>query len=426
MCKIKDMKLYHLLLLTFLFSCSKDVKFTNQSNTTPQIPVYIPPSQNTQTPNIHLVSSLDSISTINKTSSWYLTNRSFDELYQIRNSQFWGFQSTTNGYVSFQTNRIADYWNDLGTYIYTDLNGDGSKDLWSYYYKSPWPTNSKGLCLFTELKNGSNNFHVGLTQIRKAVVSDLDNDGKKDIVLFSHGYDKQPFPGDSIGIFYSNDLSYQYLSDEVGFFHAGAVGDINNDGLVDIVGYGVGGTAKLSTPTVYLNQGNRKFKLSKTNTINFNMNDGYMSMELYDIDSDGYLDMILGNGGMIKIIKNKNGVFDMQSAKTVQNDGMPLSFIFYDFNKDGEVDILTTNTYVYNGFNIKLYINEKENFTDQTTKYFDVTTNNSSGTWIKWVRLFDYDKDGDLDVVGDGLYGGILNNTIHWKNNKGTFNYTLN
>jgi hypothetical protein len=116
----------------------------------------------------------------------------------------------------------------------------------------------------------------------------------------------------------------------------------------------------------------------------------------------------------------------MQSAKTVQNDGMPLSFIFYDFNKDGQVDILTTNTYVYNGFNIKLYINDKENFIDQTTKYFDTTTNNNSGTWIKWIRLFDYDKDGDLDVVGDGLYGSILNNTIHWKNNKGTFNFTLN
>jgi hypothetical protein len=417
------MKYLYLLSLSFLFSCNKYVKIPSEPKPIPQLPVN---NNITQTPNVHLVSSLDSISTINKTSSWYLTNKSFDELLGFRNSPFWGFQSTINGYISFQTNRTADYWNDYGTYIYTDLNGDGSKDLWSYYYKSPWPTNSQGLCLFTELKNGTRNFHIGLTQVRKAVVSDIDNDGKKEIVMFSHGYDKEPFPGDSIGIFYPNEVSYQYLPDEVGFFHAGAVGDINNDGLVDIIGYGVGGSAKLKTPTVYLNQGNRKFKLSKTNTINFNLNDGYMSMELYDIDNDGYLDMILGNGGIIKIIKNKNGVFDMSSAKNIQNDGMPLSFIFYDFNKDGNVDILTTNTYTYNGFNIKLYINDNQNFVDQTSKYFDMITNNSTGTWIKWIRLFDYDKDGDLDVVGDGLYGTILNNTIHWKNNKGTFNFILN
>lgn len=414
------MKYLYLLSVLFLFSCSKDVKIPSEPSNNPQSPNI------TQTPNVYLVSSLDSISKINKTSSWYLTNKSFDGLLSFRNSPYWGFQSTANGYVSFQTSKIADYWNDYGTYIYTDLNGDGSKDLWSYYYKAPWPTNSQGLCLFTELKTGSSNFHIGLTQVRKAVVSDIDNDGKKEIVMFSHGYDKQPFPGDSIGIFYPNELTYQYLSDEVGFFHSGAVGDINNDGLVDIVGYGVGGSANLETPTVYINQGSRKFKLSKTNTINFNSNDGYMSMELYDIDNDGFLDMILGNGDIIKIIKNKNGVFDMSSAKNIQSDGMPLSFIFYDFNKDGNVDILTTNTYIYNGFNIKLYINDGQNFTDQTSKYFDTTTNNRNGTWIKWIRLFDYDKDGDLDIVGDGLYGTIMNNTIHWKNNKGTFNFTLN
>ena len=417
------------LILTFgvllLIGCTKNIEQPKSPSPINQIPV---DNTVTQLPNVYLISSLDSVSNINKNSSWYQTNRGFDELFNHKNTPFFGFQSTASGFIPFSIANTANYWNDYGTYLYYDFNKDGKKDIWSYSYKAPWPTNQKGLSIYSEYNNDKIlHINEGLTQVRKSVITDLDNDGFKDIVMFSHGYDAQPFPGDSIGLFYPKDLKYQYLSDEIGFYHSGAVGDINNDGLVDIIGYGFKDSKGINRPTIYINNGNKKFTLSKTNTINFSQTDGYMTMELYDIDNDGYLDMILGNGGVIKIIKNKNGIFDASTAKTINNDGMPLSFIFYDFNKDGNVDILTTNTYVYNGYNIKLYINEKETFTDQTSKYFDVTTNNNSGTWIKWIRLFDYDKDGDLDVVGDGLYGSsILNNIIHWKNEKGIFNYKIN
>jgi hypothetical protein len=132
--------------------------------------------------------------------------------------------------------------------------------------------------------------------------------------------------------------------------------------------------------------------------------------------------MILGNGGVIKIIKNKNGIFDVSTAKTINNDGMPLSFIFYDFNKDGIVDILTNNTYDYNGYNLKLYISNGNDYIEDTEKYFSKTKNTSSRTWIKWIRMFDVDKDGDLDIVGDGLYGTFINQKMEWINSDGKFN----
>lgn len=417
---------YIIYTLVFInLSCGKEVaKTVNYNN--PQTPptVVIPPVIN-QASEKFLVSSLDSISNTNKNSSWYQTNKSFDELFNHMNTPFRGFQSTSNGFIPFSISNTANYWNDIGTYLYYDFNKDGKKDVWSYSYKSPWPTNQKGLSVYSEYNNDKIlNIHEGLTQIRKSVITDLDNDGFKDIVMFSHGYDAQPFPGDSIGIFYPKDLKYQYLSDEIGFYHSGAVGDINNDGLVDIIGYGFKDGKGINRPTIYINKGNRNFTLSKTNIINFSQTDGYMTMELYDIDNDGYLDMILGNGGVIKIIKNNNGVFDINTAKTINNDGMPLSFIFYDFNKDGKVDILTTNTYIYNGYNLKLHINNGSNFIDQTSTYFDNFDNKDNGTWIKWIRMFDIDKDGDLDIVGDGLYGSLLNKTIYWKCNKDIFNYT--
>lgn len=420
------MKHLNLIVIIFLFSCTKEVRVIKESSSNPvttQPVVTTPPIVILPTKLVFIVSSLDSISNTNKNSSWYQTNKSFDELFNHMNTPFRGFQSTSNGFVPFSIANTANYWNDYGTYLYYDFNKDGKKDVWSYSYKSPWPTNQKGLSVYSEYNNDKIlHIHEGLTQVRKSVITDLDNDGFKDIVMFSHGYDAQPFPGDSIGIFYPKDLKYQYLSDEIGFYHSGAVGDINNDGLVDIIGYGFKDGKGINRPTIYINNGNRNFTLSKTNTINFSQTDGYMTMELYDIDNDSFLDMILGNGGVIKIIKNKNGIFDMSTAKTINNDGMPLSFIFYDFNKDGIVDILTNNTYDYNGYNLKLYVSNGNDYIEDTEKYFSKTKNTSSRTWIKWIRMFDVDKDGDLDIVGDGLYGTLINQKIEWINFEGKFN----
>jgi hypothetical protein len=412
------MKYLNLIVVIFLFSCGKEVQVIKESSSNPTQPVVILPTK-----LVFTVSSLDSISNTNKNSSWYQTNKSFDELFNHKNTPFFGFQSTSNGFIPFSIANTANYWNDYGTYLYYDFNKDGKKDVWSYSYKAPWPSNQKGLSVYSEYNNDNIlNIQEGLTQVRKSVITDLDNDGFKDIVMFSHGYDAKPFPGDSVGIFYPKDLKYQYLSDEIGFYHSGAVGDINNDGLVDIIGYGFKDGKGINRPTIYINNGNRKFTLSKSNTINFSQTDGYMTMELYDIDNDSFLDMILGNGGIIKIIKNKNGIFDISTVKTINNDGMPLSFIFYDFNKDGVVDILTNNTYDYNGYNLKLYISNGNDYIEDTEKYFSKTKNTSSRTWIKWIRMFDVDKDGDLDIVGDGLYGTFINQKMEWINSDGKFN----
>lgn len=103
-----------------------------------------------------------------------------------------------------------------------------------------------------------------------------------------------------------------------------------------------------------------------------------------------------------------------------------MSFIFFDFNNDKKIDIVSNNTYNYNGYNINLYLNNGNNFTDETSKYFDKTTHQSQYTWIKWLRMFDYDKDGDLDIVGEGTFGFLQNKKIHWKNNDNKFIETIN
>lgn len=44
-------------------------------------------------------------------------------------------------------------------------------------------------------------------------------------------------------------------------------------------------------------------------------------------------------------------------------------------------------------------------------------------TWAKWLRLFDFDSDGDLDIVADGKHGNMVGKIIYWQNNNGIFKY---
>ena len=76
----------------------------------------------------------------------------------------------------------------------------------------------------------------------------------------------------------------------------------------------------------------------------------------------------------------------------------------------------------YNGHSLNLYKFSFQSNSQITSSYFDETKFEGNNSWIKWIHIFDYDKDGDLDIVGDGLFGDINNNKIYWKNENGKFN----
>ena len=418
----------YFIIILILSACSKTENITPASSTT------VTPSTNK--PIVYSKKTLDSVSAINKTTSWYTTTVEMTELFDVFASKYWGFELNSTGlyepYNTGTTNTFSPsknyYWNDLGTYLYADFTGDGKKDLWAYYWKNPWPTNATGLHLFSEYTTNllTYNLQKGLTQVRKCVISDMDNDKKSDIMLFSSGYDGMPFPGDSLGIFYPRELKYQYLNKDIGYFHGGATGDINNDGLIDIVAYSGGSAIIPVHPTCYINKGNRKFELSNSIFKNFSNNDNYYTVELYDINKDGFLDLFLGSSKTLRVILNENGIFDRSKAINfpIDTNLEIMDILFLDFDLDGTTDVLTMSNTTYNGYGLRLFINKGNEFTENTKNYFDVTDEAGNGAWIKWIRLFDIDLDGDLDIVGDGLFG-ILNGNkgkiIYWKNESGKF-----
>ena len=423
-----------LFFFVFLTSCKK----TETTVTTPT--QVIPPTNITPVvtgPIVYPVNTLDSFSAINKTTSWYTTTRAMTSLFDVNASKYWGFELISGGsLIPYNTTTTSSwnasksyYWNDLGTYLYTDFTGDGKKDLWAYYWKNPWPTNATGLHLFSEYETSPNSYdlQIGLTQVRKCVVSDMDNDKKPDIMLFSSGYDGMPFPGDSLAIFYPKDIKYQFLGQDIGYYHGGATGDINNDGLIDIVAYSGGSAVIPIHPTSYINKGNRNFELNKQIFKNFSQGtDNYYTVELFDINKDGNLDLFLGSSKTLRVIPSANGIFDRSKAINLAVDSnlelMDIAYLDFDF--DGKIDVLTMSNINYNGYGLRLYLNKENGFIESAKNYFDVTDEKGNGAWIKWIRLFDYDGDGDLDVVADGLFGdlnGSKGRRIYWKNESGKF-----
>lgn len=420
--------------LLFFAACKK----TETTVTTPT--QFIPPTNIAPVvtgPIIYPVNTLDSFSAINKTTSWYTTTRAMTSLFDVHASKYWGFELISGGsLIPYNTTTTSSwnasksyYWNDLGTYLYTDFTGDGKKDLWAYYWKNPWPTNATGLHLFSEYETSPNSYdlQIGLTQVRKCVVSDMDNDKKPDIMLFSSGYDGMPFPGDSLAIFYPKDIKYQFLGQDIGYYHGGATGDINNDGLIDIVAYSGGSAVIPIHPTSYINKGNRNFELNKQVFKNFSQGtDNYYTVELFDINKDGNLDLFLGSSKTLRVIPSANGIFDRSKAINLAVDSnlelMDIAYLDFDF--DGKIDVLTMSNINYNGYGLRLYLNKENGFIESAKNYFDVTDEKGNGAWIKWIRLFDYDGDGDLDVVADGLFGdlnGSKGRRIYWKNESGKF-----
>jgi hypothetical protein len=243
-------------------------------------------------------------------------------------------------------------------------------------------------------------------------------------MLFSGGFDKNPFPGDSLAFFDTQNKKYSYLTDDIGYFHGGATGDIDLDGNQDIIAYSGGSAVIPVHPVSYKNNGSLSFNLNNEIFKNFTDSDNYYTVELFDINEDGFLDLFLGTKGALVVIKNENGIFDRNNGINIQTDQNleVMDVDFFDFNEDGINDILVMNNKTgYNGYSLNLYRFSFENNGEITSNYFDITEHSGSNSWVKWLHLFDSDNDGDLDIVGDGLFGDLVDKQVVWRNESGKF-----
>ena len=191
------------------------------------------------------------------------------------------------------------------------------------------------------------------------------------LVIFS-ACEKDPSSGShfslkdnkSIGIDFSNDLTatpefnvYKYRN----FYNGGGVGlgDINNDGLIDV--YLI---SNQSTNKLYLNKGDFNFEdVTKAAGVG-GTKSWSTGVSFADINQDGLLDIYVCNSGDIKGDNKENELFINQGDMTfvesaeaynLNDKGYTTHANFFDYDRDGDLDVyILNNSYTAIGsFNLK-------------------------------------------------------------------------
>ena len=345
----------------------------------------------------------ENISTLPNKESYRLTESS------VKNSQVPVWSSRENS-ITKQIPGEPIYIGDAATYI--DVNNDGLMDLISFTGIGTSIGDLQQANIF--INNGLDNFEQddsfwqgnkpSLVHPRKALKADFNGDGEADVFFIGHGYDAEPFKGETLTYMLSTTNGYEArnLSD-VGFWHGGSAADIDNDGDMDIV-LVTGG----NDFTFYRNDGLGNFTKSKSSVVM--PSHGYYTLELIDINGDSIPDIVTGgheNEGAISTVLIGNGAGDFTAGSIplpkLTGFGIVLDFDAEDINGDGHIDIIVNRTGdgdsgagFYVGYEVELILNDGTNSFPTQISLFSGTDN-----WFPWIRVQDLDGDGDFDVFSE-------------------------
>ncbi len=283
---------------------------------------------------------------------------------------------------------------------FADFDNDGFLDLHIAGEKSDilYRNNGKGIFEDVTMKAKLNN----KPRSNKVLFFDADHDGDLDIFEATTQADLL-YRNNADGTFVEQ-ASKMGLSGGIAIGRDAAFGDFDEDGDIDLIVVNENGSNVL-----YSNQRQGLFK-DITAQSGLTSEGGSAAIAVADYDNDGFLDLFIasGKGGNHGLFRNmRNGSFER--VETVKMFGAmqhlkACNASFLDFDNDGFLDLLVAGESTETGGRgLFLFHNDgKSNFTDVSNLLPEEL---KSG---RQVAVFDYNDDGDLDIVIAGVSGGIF------------------
>ncbi len=206
-----------------------------------------------------------------------------------------------------------------------DFDGDGDVDILSVGDSHTRLFSNDGTGAFIQ------GWEAPISGARHAVVADFDGDGDLDFVTSHSSNSKLIYVNDGSGSFVSQ-IAFADAEDMTNLFDAGAAGDVDGDGDIDIATRVRNG----SGDRIFLNDGSGSFTDSGQR-----LAQGPGRLELADFDADGDLDLISAAWAAYPtvVLENSgNGVFvEVQRfAGATFGTGVASG----DFDGDGDIDVL--------------------------------------------------------------------------------------
>ncbi len=177
-------------------------------------------------------------------------------------------------------------------------------------------------------------------------------------------------------------------------------GDVDNDGDQDLVLAGSG-----TFLAVYRNEGGRFREVTEEVGL-AQVPSGY-SLNLVDYDNDGWMDLYLTLNGWSgpmenRLYRNARGRFvDVTKASGAGDAGSGFVSVWGDLDNDGLLDFAVANGVLRDGSTPQVYRNKGDGTFANVTREAGIVEPAEWGAI--GVALGDYDRDGDLDLLINGL-----------------------
>ena len=261
--------------------------------------------------------------------------------------------------------------------------------------------------------NNSTKF-LSLLHGKIGIVNDFNNDGYLDIFFAGHALDSPDAPPNEWGdypIILENDKNGSFIQhnlyDVYGYWHHATTGDINNNGIVDII---------LNSPSVNSDRSGYVIEYTNNEYVSYKWNHNLTSDKTFnrfshasvDLNNDGIDDMIYGSteynnsefyqdnfiGSFINLSNGKI----IEIPKVGYENTQVYDFQVHDIDNDGDYDLFivrsegTTNKKNY----IQLLRNDIDSFVDITeTNPLEHITGDPR---IEKIIITDSDNDGIYEL----------------------------